>query len=87
VGAPVRPVALTPRAWAELSLLALIWGASFFSISIALREMGPLTAVLHRTFQAELILLAVVRLRGPRMPADARTWGPFAVMGLLNSLT
>ena len=39
---------MSARAWAELGLLALVWGGSFFSIAIALREVGPLTAVLHR---------------------------------------
>ncbi len=81
---PTAPV--PARAWAELALLALIWGASFLSVAVALREMGPLTAVLHRCFWASLILLAVLRLRGRRMPRDAATWGAFAAMGLLNNL-
>jgi len=39
---------LSTRAWGELVLLSVIWGASFFSIAIALREIGPVTVVLHR---------------------------------------
>ena len=39
---------MSTRAWGELVLLSVIWGGSFFSIAIALREIGPLTVVLHR---------------------------------------
>lgn len=77
---------MSARAWAELGLLALIWGGSFFSIAIALREMGPLTVVAHRTFWAALILLAAMRLMGLRLPRDRATWAGFALMGLLNNV-
>lgn len=76
---------ISPRSWAELCLLALIWGASFLSISIALREVGPMTAVLHRVFWAALLLWPVVWLRGGRIPRDRESWVAFAVMGLLNN--
>ncbi len=83
---PQKPTgAIPPRAWAELCLLAAIWGASFLSISVALREMGPLTAVLHRVFWAALLLWPVVWLRGGRIPRDRRSWIAFGVMGLLNN--
>jgi len=77
---------LTPDALAELMLLAMIWGASFFSIAIALREMGPLTSVLHRVFWAALILWAVVWWQGAPVPRGRRVWGGFAAMGLLNNV-
>lgn len=76
---------LSPKAWSALLLLALIWGASFLSIRIALDEIGPLTAVAHRTFWAMLVLwiiVAVMRLPVPRSPS---VWGAFLVMGLLNN--
>lgn len=80
------PGAMSARAWAELSLLALIWGGSFFSIAVALREIGPLTVVAHRTFWAALILLAAMRIMGLRLPRDRATWAGFALMGLLNNV-
>lgn len=83
---PSAQTRLAPDAAVELGLLALIWGASFFSIAIALREMGPLTAVLHRVFWAALLLWGLALLRGRAIPRDLRTWGAFAVMGLLNNL-
>ena len=67
-------------------MLSLIWGASFLSIRIALNEIGPLTAVAHRTGWAMLILWACVLIRRYDLPKDLRVWGAFLVMGLLNNV-
>lgn len=83
--APVQKT-ISPRAWAELLILSLIWGASFLSIRIALNEIGPLTAVAHRTGWAMLILWTYVVIRRISVPADLRVWGAFLVMGLLNNV-
>lgn len=77
---------MSTQAWLELCLLSLIWGASFLSIRIALNEIGPLTAVAHRTGWAMVVLWAVVLLRGLGIPRDPRVWGAFLVMGLLNNV-
>ncbi len=77
---------ISPRAWAELLLLSLIWGASFLSIKVALSEIGPLTAVAHRTGWAMLILWAVIAIRRFAVPTDLRVWGAFVIMGLLNNV-
>lgn len=77
---------LSARAWAELLLLSLIWGGSFFAIRVALDEVGPLTSVLHRTFWAMLVLWAAVLLGGHALPRGLRVWAAFAVMGLLNNV-
>jgi len=83
--APIQKT-ISPRAWAELLLLSLIWGASFLSIRIALNEIGPLTAVAHRTGWAMLILWAYVLGRRLAIPTDLRIWAAFVVMGLLNNV-
>lgn len=77
---------ISPRAWAELMLLSLIWGASFLSIRIALDEIGPLTAVAHRVGWAMLILWAYVILRRLPIPAHPRIWFAFLGMGVLNNV-
>ncbi len=77
---------MSTRAWAELVLLSVIWGASFFSIAIALREIGPVTVVLHRVGWAAVLLWLVVAVRGLRVPRGARLWGAFLVMGCLNNV-
>ena len=83
--APIQKT-ISPRAWAELLLLSLIWGASFLSIRIALDEIGPLTAVAHRTGWAMLILWVYVLVRRLAVPMDLRVWAAFLVMGLLNNV-
>jgi len=77
---------MSTRAWGELLLLSAIWGGSFFSIAIALREMGPVTVVLHRVGWAAVLLWLVVAARGLSVPRGARVWGAFLVMGCLNNV-
>ncbi len=77
---------ISARAWFELMILSLIWGASFLSIRIALNEVGPLTAVAHRTFWAMLILWIYVLVRRVELPGELRIWAAFLVMGLLNNV-
>ncbi|WP_425050735.1 DMT family transporter [Psychromarinibacter sp. S121] len=76
---------LSPRAWAELALLALIWGGIFLSVRVALDEIGVATVVAHRVFWAALILWGVVLVRGLEIPKGWRTWGAFLMMGILNN--
>ena len=77
---------LSTRAWVELLLLSLIWGGIFFSVAIAMREIGPMTAVLHRVGWAALLLWLVVAARRLPLPRDPRLWGAFLVMGCLNNV-
>lgn len=77
---------LSTRAWAELTLLAVIWGGSFLAIRTALDEIGPLTSVLHRVFWAMLVLWGVVLLQRLPIPRDPKIWRAFLVMGVLNNV-
>ncbi|MBY6153054.1 DMT family transporter [Vannielia litorea] len=74
------------RAWAELLLLGLIWGASFLSIRVALDEVSVLSSVCHRVGWAAFVLWVLVWIRGEALPRSAALWGSFAVMGLLNNV-
>lgn len=76
---------ISAGAWAELLLLALIWGGSFLSIRIALDEVGPLTSVVHRVLWAMLALWLFVAFKRIPLPRDTRIWWGFLVMGLLNN--
>ncbi len=77
---------ISPAAWAQILLLSLIWGGSFLAMQIALFELGPFTTVLHRTFWAMLALWLYVIVSRLEVPRDARTWGAFLVMGVLNNV-
>jgi drug/metabolite transporter (DMT)-like permease len=77
---------LTPRAWTELLLLALIWGGSFLAIRTTLDEVPVLTSVAHRVTWAALALWIVVGVSRIPLPRDPRVWGAFLVMGCLNNV-
>lgn len=77
---------LSPRAWGELMLLALIWGGSFLSIRVSLDQVGVLTSVAFRVGGAALALWIYVALRGLRVPRDPRLWAAFFAMGVLNNV-
>ena len=77
---------VSTRAWAEMALLAAIWGASFLSIKVGLEELPFLTLVAHRVVWACLILWAYVLFRRLPVPQDPKIWGAFLVMGLLNNV-
>lgn len=77
---------LSPRAWAELLLLALIWGGVFLSVRIALNEVGVLATVAHRALWAALVLWALVLALRLPVPRAWPVWGAFLVMGLLNNI-
>lgn len=71
------------RDWSLLLALSVAWGASFFFGKLALRELPPLTIALGRFGLAALMLLAVVRAAGLRIP---RRPAAFLLMGLLNNV-
>ncbi len=83
--APTAQITASPRAWAELMLLAMIWGVSFLCNAVVLREVGFVTIVAFRVGGAALVLWAYVLWRGFKFPRGVRIWGAFAVMGFLNN--
>jgi drug/metabolite transporter (DMT)-like permease len=76
---------IPPRAWAELLLLAAIWGGSFISNRLALNEVPVLTTVAFRVAGACILLWVYVRLRRLPVPRSFRIWLAFLAMGLLNN--
>jgi len=68
-----------------LLALATVWGGSFFFAKIALKEVPPLTIVLHRVFWAVPVLFLVVRWQGIEIPRSIKAWICYLVMGALNN--
>ncbi|MCD4744569.1 MAG: EamA family transporter, partial [Desulfobacteraceae bacterium] len=52
------------KEWGLIIILSIIWGASFFFVEVALKEVTPLTIVLCRVALASLILLIIVHIKG-----------------------
>jgi drug/metabolite transporter (DMT)-like permease len=74
---------------AELALLlalATLWGASYTFIRVGVATIPPVTLIACRTLMAGLLLLAIMRWRGVRMPMDATTWRRLLFQACLNSV-
>ncbi len=77
---------MTAYEWGLISVLALIWGGTFFFTEVGLEELKPFTFVLGRVGIAAIALWTVVYLTGNRMPVSLTKWRAFFVMGGLNNL-
>ena len=87
----VRPVAAINRLmgraeWSVMFALALIWGAAFFCIKVAVTHVEPLTYVWLRLSIAAATLWALLRWRGERLSLPLRVWGAILVLALLNNM-
>jgi drug/metabolite transporter (DMT)-like permease len=61
----------TPRDWALLFFLGIIWGAAFMSTKLATADFGPITIAGGRIGVAAITLTIVMWLRGDRFPGIA----------------
>jgi drug/metabolite transporter (DMT)-like permease len=77
---------MTTKDWAMLLLLSLLWGGSFFLISLAVAELPPLTIVLLRVGIAAITLWAILLIGGYEIPKSLKLWRTFFILGLLNNL-
>jgi drug/metabolite transporter (DMT)-like permease len=74
------------RELALLLLLATLWGASYTFIKLGVATIAPITLIAARTAIAGLLLLAIMRWRGVRLPRDGATWRRFLLQACLNSV-
>ena len=63
-------------------MVCLIWGTTYLGIRIALQTIPPMLMGALRWIPAGLIILAVLRLRGERLPARS-AWPSLFVLGIL----
>src|SRR5579864_5560487 len=76
------------RGYAALILLALIWGASFLFIKLAIRDMSPQTLVFLRSLFGALTLAVILgaRRQTPFPAGTRRRLLPFLAMAIFGSL-
>ncbi|QGX97730.1 EamA family transporter [Roseovarius faecimaris] len=67
---------VTAKHWILLAGLAMVWGASFMFMSVALRGVGPLVMAASRISLGALALLIVLALMGRRLPSWRGENGP-----------
>ncbi|MCF3933528.1 EamA family transporter [Acuticoccus sp. M5D2P5] len=77
---------MTRTEWAMLIGLAAIWGGSFFFNAVGLTALPVLSLVAARVAIAAVVLLALMRLTGRRLPRRPAILGAFLAMALLNNV-
>jgi len=70
-------------AYAAFAVVCVVWGTTYLFIRIALETIPPLLLTGARFTVAGLIMLAISKLRGDRIPVDVRTLGNLALIGFL----
>jgi drug/metabolite transporter (DMT)-like permease len=73
------------RDWAMLLLLSILWGGSFFFISVSVSELPPFTLVTMRVGLAAVTLWLVLLVSGYPIPKSPEVWRAFMMMGLLGN--
>jgi drug/metabolite transporter (DMT)-like permease len=73
------------RAWAyaAFATVCVVWGTTYLGIAIALETVPPLLLTGARFVIAGVIMLAISKLRGERIPVDRRTLANLALIGFL----
>lgn len=69
-----------------LLALSTLWGASYTFIKVSVETIPPVTLIAARTLIAGGILVAVIRLRGLKLPSDRQAWSRFLFQACLNSV-
>ena len=72
--------------WATLLILALMWGAAFMFIGVAVREVSPLTYVWLRVTIAAAAMWAWVAWRGEQHGLPRSIWGAILFLALFNNV-
>jgi drug/metabolite transporter (DMT)-like permease len=68
-----------------LLALACCWSSTYPLTKIGLEAIPPITFISVRSLVAAIFLLAILRIRGIRMPTDFAAWKMFAFQQLINS--
>jgi drug/metabolite transporter (DMT)-like permease len=70
------------RAYFAWVAVCLIWGTTYLGIRIALETIPPFLMAAVRWITAGALIIALLKLRGERLP-PMRLWGGLAILGVL----
>lgn len=81
---------IAPINWLRIAVLAMIWGASFMAVSVALEGVGPMTVVAVRLMLGAGFLVALAFTVGRGLPpvrgsAAGRIWAFILAMALFSN--
>lgn len=66
--------------------LATLWSSSFTFIKIAVETIPPVSVAAGRLLLGTIVIVALMRLRGLRLPAEPGIWLRFFLMGLFGNV-
>lgn len=69
-----------------LLVIALFWGGAFFFVSIAIKDLPPMTLGAARILIGGAILLAILYGSGRRLPWNRQAWLWFTIVAAVNSV-
>ncbi len=79
----------TALEWLLLAALVAMWGSSFMFIKIGVATVPTSTLVAARLILGALVLLAVLYLRGARLPSlrhrGGKVWGTYALLAVVGN--
>jgi drug/metabolite transporter (DMT)-like permease len=70
-------------AYVAFGIVCLVWGTTYLAIRVAVETIPPLLLTGIRYLAAGLIMLAVVKIRGEKLPRDPRVLLELALIGAL----
>lgn len=70
-------------ALAAFATVCIVWGTTYLGIRIAVESIPPVLLTGIRYTVAGVIMVALLRLRGMRVPRDPRTLGNIAIVAIL----
>jgi drug/metabolite transporter (DMT)-like permease len=82
---PAEPRQRNWRDYALLLALACCWSSTYPLTKIGLGSIPPITFISARSLIAAAFLFVVLRIRGLRLPTDAKAWKLFAQQQTINS--
>jgi drug/metabolite transporter (DMT)-like permease len=71
--------------WSTLIILALVWGAAFLFIGVAVQHVPPLTYVWLRLAIAATAMWMFLRWKGVPLDLPRSAWGSILLLALLNN--
>jgi drug/metabolite transporter (DMT)-like permease len=83
---PIVRRSMTAYEWSLLLSLSVLWGASFFFVGVAVKEVPVFTVVVARVAIAAVILLIVMRVLGQAIPRDPQILRAFVGMAVINNV-
>ena len=72
--------------WLLLGFLAIVWGTSFMTISVAIQGgFSPLTITLLRIACAAVVLVIFIKAKGLQLPNQIKQWTSLFILGFFGS--